>query len=512
MTSPLGKSRIIVWAPVLAIAIYLGLTLLTINRFSIWHDESYSATLIETNFTDIINRTGLDVHPPFYYLLLKLWSLVVGDSILALRLLSTICMTGAILVTWLFFKKIYGETAGLITLFGMSIGSFLIRYGQEMRMYSLGALLAACSTLILWKLLFETTSKARRYWLLLAYVLISTAAIYTHYFLFFLLVAHGLFVLQTRIRKDSFSIKGALSFLRRLPWDLIAALLAPFILFLPWVPTVLAQFGEVRGSFWISPLKVETLTSTVVNFFSFMQQWELVHATSIYGLAVLIICPVVMWRWFRSLGKESQKQGARLVGYLFVVPVLLLLLVSLPPLQPAYQDRYLVFYAPFLYGAFALSITNLVWRTKAKVAKLAAIFCVVILLVGVVSVSNAGNNQGWRPFPHFTMEPLAQSMLERAPEARIVSTSLWTFLDAHIVFKSNQTLLYAPNGVGKHGNGSAVFDRNDLIINQLTSLSGPIWLIQEANEPEIDIPAGWVSYDFVQAGYAKATLYHATSK
>ena len=34
---------------------------------SLWHDEAFSALLIKYNWSEMMYRIGLDVHPPAYY-------------------------------------------------------------------------------------------------------------------------------------------------------------------------------------------------------------------------------------------------------------------------------------------------------------------------------------------------------------------------------------------------------------------------------------------------------------
>src|SRR5580765_10036 len=51
-------------------------------------DESFSWRLTQYSTLSLINRTSADVHPPLYYLVLKVWIAVVGDSVLAVRGLS----------------------------------------------------------------------------------------------------------------------------------------------------------------------------------------------------------------------------------------------------------------------------------------------------------------------------------------------------------------------------------------------------------------------------------------
>ena len=123
------KEKYIVVACVL---LFVGLIFASVMRPSVWHDEGYTAVLVENSYGGIIERTALDVHPPLYYLALKTWSFIVGDSVLALRLYSAVCMLAALLITWRIIRKLYGIKAGLAALACMAVGPFLIRYGQEL--------------------------------------------------------------------------------------------------------------------------------------------------------------------------------------------------------------------------------------------------------------------------------------------------------------------------------------------------------------------------------------------
>ena len=69
----------------LAIVIFLSLTLTRLTASSIWFDESYSAYLTRYNLADLTHYTAIDVHPPLYYYLLKGWTALFGDSVVIYR-------------------------------------------------------------------------------------------------------------------------------------------------------------------------------------------------------------------------------------------------------------------------------------------------------------------------------------------------------------------------------------------------------------------------------------------
>ena len=58
---------------------------------NLWFDESYSVAISNNHtFQEIWSIGGHDVHPVFYYWMLRVVSLIFGNNILCYRLLSVI--------------------------------------------------------------------------------------------------------------------------------------------------------------------------------------------------------------------------------------------------------------------------------------------------------------------------------------------------------------------------------------------------------------------------------------
>src|SRR6185503_6861272 len=55
---------------------------------AIWWDEGFSVFLARMPLAEMMDATAHDTHPPGYYAALHFWRLAVGDSEVALRLLS----------------------------------------------------------------------------------------------------------------------------------------------------------------------------------------------------------------------------------------------------------------------------------------------------------------------------------------------------------------------------------------------------------------------------------------
>ena len=95
---------------------------------------------------ELIERTAADVHPPLYYLLLKAWTLVFGDSPAAMRSLSALFSVLTILAVYQTVRqanpqatvyarpRLTGAALFIAALVAFSV--FQIRYGWEARMYA----------------------------------------------------------------------------------------------------------------------------------------------------------------------------------------------------------------------------------------------------------------------------------------------------------------------------------------------------------------------------------------
>ena len=131
--------------PVFLILLYIGLCALNINS-STWFDESYSAYLIRGNFFDIWSMTSIDVHPPLFYFLLKLWSFIAGTSLVALRSMSVFFGIVSIILLFRLLCRHFNLTAAIIGSFFFTLSPMFIRYGQEMRMYTVVIALVIAAT------------------------------------------------------------------------------------------------------------------------------------------------------------------------------------------------------------------------------------------------------------------------------------------------------------------------------------------------------------------------------
>lgn len=164
---------------------------MTINR-SLTIDEPFSANLVILPWTEMFKMFLRDPAAPLYYVFLKLWVSIFGDSEQALRSLSMFFFAGTVLTVAVTAKELNGFSAGIAGSLLASISSIGLTFAGTARPYALLSLLTAISTLIFFSIvdLIKTNFLATniKFFLRIGFVLINVLALLTHpIFIFFMI-------------------------------------------------------------------------------------------------------------------------------------------------------------------------------------------------------------------------------------------------------------------------------------------------------------------------------------
>ncbi len=176
--------------PLAMLLLAVGLRLHFIGVQSLWSDEGNSLRLAQRAVPDLIAAAAQDIHPPGYYLALKMWIGVVGESEFALRALSALQSLLAVAFIYGIGKRLYAPGAGLVAALLVAVNASQIYYAQETRMYAQLALFAAAS---FWAFAGWSARPRLRDSVLLA--LFNAAGLYTQYAFPVVLLVQGIAVL-----------------------------------------------------------------------------------------------------------------------------------------------------------------------------------------------------------------------------------------------------------------------------------------------------------------------------
>jgi len=225
----------------LAVAVALGVLARLHSPSALWLDEALSVEIARRPLPALLRALRNDGSPPLYYLLLHVWTGVLGTSDTAVRALSALFSLACLPFAWLSARRLGGRGTADAALLLLAVSPFAVRYATEARMYALVQLLVAAGLLALLRAL-ERPTPAR-----LAPVAVTSGLLsLTHYWSLFLLAATaGLLLVLSR--RSAASGDGARSARRAL-----VALAAGAVVFLPWLPTFLFQLAHT-GAPWAAP-------------------------------------------------------------------------------------------------------------------------------------------------------------------------------------------------------------------------------------------------------------------
>src|SRR5690242_2837184 len=121
------------------LALFIVARLWRLTAYSVRADEIFSIHAAEQNWLDLIRYVIRDiVHPPLFYILLRIWLLVGGESEGWLRLFPVLTAIAAVCPFFLLCREPKLEPLETnVAFFLFAVNGYLIYFAQELRMYSL---------------------------------------------------------------------------------------------------------------------------------------------------------------------------------------------------------------------------------------------------------------------------------------------------------------------------------------------------------------------------------------
>jgi hypothetical protein len=296
-----------------------------------WIDEGISVGVGHHHWTSIPHVLHQDGSPPAYYMLLGLWMRLFGDSESATHTLSLCFALAAIPVGFFAGKSIFDRRTGWVCALIVATVPYLTYYAQETRMYAYESFF---SIVAVWAYV-NGVIRGRRRWLAL---LVPTLAlqVYGHnWALFFCGAVAVATVIYARDQLKPFAL----------------AALGVFLLYLPWLPTVLSQ-AKHTGAPWSTKPSFHELFTASGAVLGGDAPFIAVVVAAAAGLAI----------------RPGRTEKA--LGVIIAVTVLLAWLAS--QIQPAWTTRYF----SVVFGPIALLAAAAIVRGKrvGTVALIAMLF------------------------------------------------------------------------------------------------------------------------------------------
>lgn len=396
----------------------LGVSVFLCFSSDIWYDELFTMGLGNQSLGGLVSITAADVHPPLYYMIVKLF-LELGavfsgsvDQIVIAKLVSILpfllCMIYAVTKV----RKHFGMlSAGLLCFLLLSMPK-LADYTVEIRMYGYALFFIMAGMLHAYEIAGELAdveavmgNRNRIQWSKMSYVnwiavtLYSLAACYTHYFACVAACMIYVYLLIAGV------MEGRWKQLLKPFWGSGLVCVAGY---LPWLVTVVvSQVGAVKENYWIQPLSFRTLGGCVKFLFQPMLGHELLNVIgavilfAIYGLLFV----VTIFRWLKKGEKTERRKAAFVIGSIGCLAGIVLFGFGASAIvRPIFVYRYMLPAMGVIWLAFVVMVSEL------KNKKILIVPLVLLLvLVGARNYRSFYGEEMWKRVQmDKTQEALAQ--------------------------------------------------------------------------------------------------------
>lgn len=293
-------------------AAYILLRFWHLTDSCLWFDEIFSVHAAEHSFQNLFWFVAQDlIHPPLFYVLLKFWISIGGENLFWLRSFPVLFSIVALIPFYFLCRqlKLTPPTIALALTF-LTVSGSLIKYAQEVRMYSL---LLCLSLFSIW-LFARFLNVGKGIWLL---TFVNVLLVYTQYFGWFVVLSEVLLILYLqRIKIGQILMMFGITLLSFVPW-----------IFAVWkAAQINADVGQNLG--WASKPDLLTLLQFLFNLFEpFYYQSSSVDASSVYFISfpiiLIIITAFVFYFIDWKVENDKEKSAFYFLSAFILIPILL---------------------------------------------------------------------------------------------------------------------------------------------------------------------------------------------
>ncbi len=353
-----------------------GLRIFELDSKNMWFDEIYSWKISNGSIVKIVSETAGDIHPPLFYILLKGWNIMAGDSIISMRLLSVFLSLLSMIVLYsISMELLKSRMQSFLVLLLYALSPLNIYYSQEVRMLNFNLLLTLTSVYFFIRYL----SKPKGVYGIF-YCIATALSLYTHYFALFILIAQMVYVAAMYSTKPN--LRDSLRPFLKYP-------AFAFAMFIPWLPIMAGQ--ALKGQPWRRSQSIQQVSAEVFNYFkdTFLsvyfsyESMTIMYISHLVGLLIILFLLLCIIRILNS--GNFLKDPADLSILLFFIPLVLAIMVSFR--QSIVMSRYLSILIPYLF----IMLVYFSFRFYSR--RSAFIICGLLTAVSTLGVSiNFSNN------------------------------------------------------------------------------------------------------------------------
>jgi len=253
----------------MVLGVNLLITVPLAGILNIWQDEAYTLETTSRGISYAFHQAiGFEQNAPLYFTVLAIWR-HAGDGILLLRLFSVLCIAGTVLLLPGLARRYVPQVDGVIVAAVVACNPFVVWAAVELRVYALIVLMSALLLRTFFDAFMEDNPGK---WTAIAYAACVAAALYTQYYLAFLVAAQGATVLLYN---------------RRAILRYVLAGGAAALAFAPMLAIVPGQVQNFKGIF-APPSIVQTCLTLTGIVLRYVLPLPIVHAKNAYVVLAVV--------------------------------------------------------------------------------------------------------------------------------------------------------------------------------------------------------------------------------
>ncbi len=324
---------------------YIIFTILSLFSISlifnnnIWFDEAYTLSLIQHNYSEVIEILKSDMHPPLYFISLKFFCEIFGYSILVTKIFSVLGYIATLLLGCTVVKKHFGSDTSVVYILTIGAIPMSLYFSVQQRSYEWCIFFVTLC--FIEALLFIKSCKYRH---CIIFVIAALFAAYNH---IYALLAVGIIFAFLNIYIFTKS--------KKLIKTIILSDISIIIGYFPWIFPLLYQTESASGSFWLK--SVEPLSIIVF-------------------ISGVVISAVI-------LTKKGNRKLPIIFAIFSILSIQIIGLIVTAFIRPLYIARYSV----VISGIFALLVAFGTQHIKEKVKN---IICVLLCALNVACLIGTG--------------------------------------------------------------------------------------------------------------------------
>lgn len=323
-----------------------------------WGDEAFTINLVSTSFSNMIQITAADVHPPFYYIIVRLFADLFGYSGFIYHLVSLLPFGMILILSLTIIWKWFGKESSILLITFSSLLTESIKMNVEVRMYTWASLFVLIAYLSLYEIL---STNRKRGWMI--FVIASLAAAYTHYYCLISVAFFYIVLILVSIFRKNLMLKS-----------MILACSFTVLAYIPWLFIIFSTFQSSIDNFW----QTGVMELWPCFEYLFLSKFSLI-------LFILFVISLILW-FIKELGlkqffrKEinkiviSEKSIWVFAGILSIIGTIFVGIMLSIFVRPMFIPRYLFPISVAAWIVFGICISNI----KGKNIVLALIVFLVL--------------------------------------------------------------------------------------------------------------------------------------